>query len=196
MTLEAIWKEYRSSLKAFLHSKISNAADVDDLLQEILIKTHQNLAKIRAEESIKSWLFQIANYTIIDFYRRNKTFTELNQEEAVSETVWLKAQERDIKQELSACIEPFIQALDERDAALLTAIDINGESQRQYAESLGISYSTLKSRVQKARTQLRSLFDNCCQMELDAQGNLMEYEPQKRSNDRYSASNGSCNKCG
>lgn len=196
MTLEAIWKEYRSSLKAFLHSKISNAADVDDLLQEILIKTHQNLAKIRAEESIKSWLFQIANYTIIDFYRRNKTFTELNQEEAVSETVWLKAQERDIKQELSACIEPFIQALDERDAALLTAIDINGESQRQYAESLGISYSTLKSRVQKARTQLRSLFDNCCQMELDTQGNLMEYEPQKRSNDRYSASNGSCNKCG
>ncbi len=196
MTLETIWKEYRSSLRAFLYSKISNAADIDDLLQEILIKTHQNLAKVRTEVSIKPWLFQIANHTIIDFYRRNKIFTELNQEETVSETVWLKAQARDIKQELSACIEPFIQALNEQDAALLTAIDINGESQRQYAESLGLSYSTLKSRVQKARTQLRSLFDDCCQMELDTQGNLMEYEPQKRSSNRNSASNGSCNQCG
>lgn len=198
MTLEAIWQEYRSSLRAFLYSKISNAADVDDLLQDILIKTHQNLSKVRAEESIKSWLFQIANHSIIDFYRRNKTFSELNQEEAVSETVWLKAQERNIKQELSVCIEPFIQALDERDAELLTAIDINGESQRQYAESLGISYSTLKSRVQKARAQLRSLFDNCCQMELDRQGNLMEYQSQKRSADSNLTSNSNkspCNKC-
>ena len=198
MTLEAIWQEYRSSLKAFLCSKISNAADVDDLLQEILIKTHQNLTKVRAEESIKSWLFQIANHSIIDFYRRNKTFSELNQEEAVSETVWLKAQERDIKQELSICIEPFIQALDERDGELLTAIDINGESQREYAESLGISYSTLKSRVQKARAQLRSLFDNCCQMQLDRQGNLMEYQSQKRSTDSNLTSNSNkspCNKC-
>ncbi|MBL4796594.1 MAG: RNA polymerase sigma factor SigZ [Oleispira sp.] len=198
MNLEKIWAEYRASLKAFLHSKVSNAADVDDLLQDILLKTYQNLSKVRENESIKSWLFQIANHSIIDFYRRNKTFSELNQEEAVSETVWLKAQERNIKQELSACIEPFIHALDESDAELLITIDINGESQRQYAENLGISYSTLKSRVQKARAQLRSLFDNCCKMELDTQGNLMEYQPQKRfadSNSTKNSNNSPCNKC-
>jgi RNA polymerase sigma-70 factor (ECF subfamily) len=56
------------------------------------------------------------------------------------------------------------------------ATDINGESQKALAESMGISYSTLKSRVQKARMELRSVFDECCRMNLDAQGNLMDYE--------------------
>ena len=181
MKLEPIWAEYRIGIKAFLHSKISNSADVDDLLQEILIKTHKNIGNIRSQGSIKSWLFQIANHSIIDFYRRNKAFTELDQEDSLSESLWLEQQERDIKQELSVCIAPFIQALDEEDAELLTAIDIQGESQKQYAESLGISYSTLKSRVQKARSQLRDLFEGCCKMQLDAQGNLMDYDPHDSS---------------
>lgn len=181
MKLEHIWTEYRAGLKAFLHSKVSNAADVDDLLQDILLKTHQNIGQIRSQDSIKSWLFQIANHLIIDFYRRNKTFTELKQEESLSEAMWLEEQERNIKREISGCVQPFIQGLDEKDAELLTAIDIQGVSQKEYAESLGISYSTLKSRVQKARTQLRGLFEGCCQMTLDAQGNLMDYEPQDPS---------------
>lgn len=185
MKLESIWAEYRAGLKAFLHSKVSNAADVDDLLQDILIKTHQNLSQVRSQDSIKSWLYQIAHRTIIDFYRRNKTFSELKQEESLpeglSETLWLEEQEHDIKREMSGCVQPFIQALNQHDSELLTAIDIQGQSQRDYAESLGISYSTLKSKVQKARRELRSVFDDCCQMKLDSQGNLMEYDPKKSS---------------
>lgn len=171
MKLENIWNEYRHSLKAFLHSKISNHADVDDLLQEILIKTHQNLSQVRAKDSLKSWLFQIANHAIIDFYRRNGRTKEVEQSD-----LWFDEPEADIKQEMSHCIEPFIQALGNERAELLMAIDLNGVSQKDTAESLGISYSTLKSRVQKARTELRGLFDSCCHMKLDAQGNLMDYE--------------------
>lgn len=185
MKLESIWAQYRAGLKAFLHTKIGNAADVDDLLQDILIKTHQNLAQVRSQDSVKSWLYQIANHSIIDFYRRNKTFSELHQEESLSEAMWLEEQERDIKREISGCVQPFIQALSEQDSELLTAIDIHGESQREYAENLGISYSTLKSKVQKARRELRSVFDDCCQMQLDTKGNLMGYDSKKPS----------CNKC-
>jgi len=171
MTLEKIWGEYRTALKAFLHSKIANPADVDDVLQDILIKTHKNMGQIRSHDSIKSWLFQVANNTIIDFYRSSAKNNDLKEDD-----LWFSEEEAEIKSELSQCIEPFIHSLPESSAELLTAIDIQGESQKQYAESLGISYSTLKSRVQKARTELRGLFDNCCHMKLDAQGNLMDYE--------------------
>lgn len=172
MTLETIWKEYRASLMAFLHSKISDGADVDDVLQEILIKTHQHLAKLHAEDSIKPWLFQIANHAIIDFYRRNGRLNELKQHELEVNGAELDA----IKQALSHCIAPFIQALSQDNAELLTAIDLNNTSQKAYAKSLGIRYSTLKSRVQSARKELRMLFDGCCAMTLDAQGNVMDYD--------------------
>jgi len=170
VNLEKIWAQYRSALKAFLHSKISNATDVDDLLQDILIKTYQNLDKVKTQESIKSWIFQIANHTIIDFYRRNGKHNDLSQDD-----LWFEDDGPDIKQELSHCIEPFIQALPKESAQLLEAVDLNGVAQKEYAETLGISYSTLKSRVQKSRSQLRKVFDGCCHMSLDSQGNLMDY---------------------
>ena len=71
LNLEQVWAEYQQALKSFLHSKVNNTADVDDLLQEILIKTYQNLDKIQDTSSVKSWLFQLANHTIIDFYRKH-----------------------------------------------------------------------------------------------------------------------------
>ena len=67
LNLEQVWAEYQQALKSFLHSKVNNTADVDDLLQEILIKTYQNLDKVQDVSSVKSWLFQLANHTIIDF---------------------------------------------------------------------------------------------------------------------------------
>lgn len=182
MQLEHLWSEYRSALKAFLHRKVNNPADVDDLLQDILIKTHKNLDKVRQASSVKAWLFQIANHSIIDFYRaRARSLGRL--QELSADELWYSEPEQDIKTELSHCIEPFIQCLSASNAQLLTAIDLQGESQKQYAEELGISYSTLKSRVQKARAELRSLFDQCCYMELDSQGNLMEYDRKQGCKD-------------
>lgn len=171
MTIEKIWLEYRSLLKAFLHSKVSNDSDVDDLLQDILIKSYENLGKLKSGDKIKPWIFQIANHSIIDFYRkngRNKALTE--------DDLWYEDEGLDAKAELSHCIDPFVNALPESSSKLLMATDINGESQKALAQSMGISYSTLKSRVQKARVELRNLFDECCHMKLDAQGNIMDYE--------------------
>ncbi|HCH25404.1 MAG TPA: RNA polymerase sigma factor SigZ, partial [Oceanospirillaceae bacterium] len=52
-------------------------------------------------------------------------------------------------------------------------------SQKQLAQELGISYSGLKSRVQRARVDLRQLFESCCSLELDAQGQIMDYDDDK-----------------
>lgn len=171
MNLEKIWALYKSSLKAFLLSKVSNPADVDDLLQEILIKTHNNLNSLRQTNSVKSWLFQVANRTIIDFYRKKNGPAILD-----NEALWYGEQEPGIKFELSQCIEPFLMMLPEEQAALLRNVELNGKSQKIYAQELGLSYSTLKSRVQKARTALRALFEDCCHYSVDKQGNLIDFD--------------------
>jgi RNA polymerase sigma-70 factor (ECF subfamily) len=69
----------------------------------------------------------------------------------------------------------------EDEADLIRKIDLEGCSQKQQAEQLGVSYSTFKSRMQKSRTDLKVLFDRCCDFELDKQGNLIDYhrKPQQ-----------------
>ena len=48
LSLEQVWAKYQQALKAFLHSKVSQPDDVDDLLQEILLKTYQNLETVKS----------------------------------------------------------------------------------------------------------------------------------------------------
>lgn len=171
MKLEEIWSSYRSSLKAFLHSKISSPTDVEDLLQDILIKTHNNIDGLKKGESIKSWLFQIANRTAIDFYRKKGRLNEID-----AEDLCYGESEYDVKADLSYCIEPFLKVLPEELSDLIRSIDLEGKSQKAYAQEISVSYSTLKSRVQKGRSELRGLFEDCCQYSLDKQGNLIGFE--------------------
>ena len=170
MNIEKLWQEYQTALKKFLHSKINNPSDIDDLMQEIFIKTYQNIHTVKDISKVKSWLFQLANNTIIDFYRtKGKTVSndefqfELNEDETV-------------KQDLMRCLSPFIQALPQDKSELITAVDLNNEEQKQLAEKMNISYSTLKSRVQASRKELRSLFDDCCHFEFDCNGRAIDYQ--------------------
>ncbi|WP_252032317.1 RNA polymerase sigma factor SigZ [Vibrio sp. SCSIO 43135] len=172
--LEQVWGEYQQSLKSFLYSKVNHHEDVEDLLQEILIKTYQNLSTLKDADSIKSWLFQVANRTIIDFYR--KRARNQRDQELETDDLWFENGERELEQEMSACIAPFIQALPESNASLLSAVDLEGQSQKALAEAEGISYSTLKSRVQKSRGELKALFEDCCHFSLDKNGSVVDYE--------------------
>ncbi|CAH6851686.1 RNA polymerase sigma factor SigZ [Vibrio chagasii] len=181
LDLEQVWAEYQQTLKAFLHSKVSNSADVDDLLQEILIKTFQNLHKVQDASSVKSWLFQLANNTIIDFYRKHAR--QQRDSKIGADDLWFADLDHneEFKQNLSLCIEPFIQALPEQSAALLLAVDIKGQSQKEIAEAQNISYSTVKSRVQKSRGDLKNLFEQCCNLSLDKQGNVIDCDLKPES---------------
>lgn len=173
-----VWHQYRSNLQALLRAKVSNAADAEDLLQEIMLKTHTKLDSLRDQSNLKAWLMQIARHSITDFYRvkgkNHSLVADLAQDHWQSDDNLPQAQ-----QDLSLCVRPFIQALPADKAQLLTAIDLDGRSQKQLAQELGISYSGLKSRVQRARVDLRQLFESCCSLELDAQGQIMDYDDDK-----------------
>ena len=138
----------RLLLKPFFILRYLIRPDVDDLLQEILIKTQNNISNINSKESVKPWLFKITNNTVIDFYRKRA-----RQRDLTAEDLWYDEADLNLQQSLVRCVEPFINALPVEDGDLLKSFDINGESQKEYAESKGISYSTLKSRVQKSRGQ-------------------------------------------
>ncbi|WP_415899499.1 RNA polymerase sigma factor SigZ [Neptuniibacter sp. QD48_11] len=175
MNIESIWQQYSQHLRAFLLTKVSNPDDVEDLLQEILLKTHQQISSLKAQDKLKPWLFKIATNKVIDFYRQQGREIP---DEVIEQ--WY-TDEQSTEHELSACILPFINALPSKDADLLRAIDIEGQSQKGYATELGVNYSALKSRVQRARVQLRHLFEECCTLEFDRHGKVITFEPKHQA---------------
>ena len=73
MSIEKIWLEYQKRIKAYLNSRVSDPNDAEELLQEVFIRTYQNLGNLKSQDKAKSWIFQITSNVISDFYRKNKS---------------------------------------------------------------------------------------------------------------------------
>ncbi len=168
--VETVIAEYQGSLRAFLQSRLRDSTDVDDVLQEVLTRTFRNLHRLKAQEKLKPWLLQIANNALMEHHRRAKRDASIN-----ADDLWY-GNDRETEHAFAGCVEPFLTALSPDAGDLLRAIELDGVSQKDYAAEHGISYSTLKSRVQSSRRQLRTLFDQCCNIVFAADGSIIDYQ--------------------
>ncbi len=176
--LEFLWERSSRRLLAFIRSRVRDDAEADDILQQVFIRVHRNLCCQPDSEWSKpeSWIYQIARNLIIDHYRRQRETIEipdsLPADPDIDELVRL---EPDPEAVLALSLKEMIDDLPEpyRQALLLT--EYQGLSQKQLAESLGISLSGAKSRVQRARDKLREMLLRCCHFEFDRRGRILDY---------------------
>lgn len=170
MTIESLWFSNQASIKAFLHTKISSTEDVEELLQEVALRAFMNIDTLKSEDKARAWLFRIAHNLVIDFYRKKHV-----QQCPHPDDLWYADPFADPEHVFSPCIEPLLRDLPEDIADLIYSIDIQRQSQKAYAARLGISYSTFKSRVQKARKMLYGLFHEYCEISLDRRGQILDF---------------------
>lgn len=178
MTTEQVWEVYHVPLRQFIRAQVRDEQQTDDLLQEVFLKIHTHLDTVRAPERVESWLYQIARHVITDHYRlqQSKATTPLSANLAERLVMPEEAEENEAVQRLLPYLLPLMQRLPPpyRQALLLT--EVEGLTQKALAEQLGLSFSGAKSRVQRARAQLRDLLD-CCHFAFDRRGHIIDYHP-------------------
>lgn len=172
-----IWDESRNRLKNFIARKIDNQADAEDILQNVFFKIHQNISGLKDPDKLLPWVFQTTRRAIIDFYRERKTTVAFS-EESLGDFAAVEASEKDIEEEVLQWLEPMVNELPDkyREALLLT--DIQGLTQKDLSEKLDISLSGAKSRVQRAREKLRENLLECCHLEFNRAGRIVECKQQ------------------
>jgi hypothetical protein len=60
----------------------------------------------------------------------------------------------------------------------VTLVELEGLTAKAAAALAGISVSGMKSRVQRGRAQLRALFEECCDIAVDARGKVVDVVPR------------------
>ena len=163
-----IWKEFNQQLLRFIKARVNNAETAEDILQEVFIKIHKSVHKVRDDKKIASWIYQITRNSIIDHYRKKKVdSTTLNFEEFLPEEINKSVID------FTKCVKPFILQLPEKYKDVLLKTTYAKISQKDYALQNSLSYSATKSRVQRGRQQLNELFNQCCTIEADKYGNVL-----------------------
>jgi RNA polymerase sigma-70 factor (ECF subfamily) len=171
--LEASWTETVEGLRAFVASRVDDKELADDIAQEVIVRSIASGALDSADNPI-AWLYRSARNAVIDHYRTRRRHAPLDGLDA-----W-PAQEladapNDAVRELSRCLQPMLDQLPPAARDALSRVDIDGQTQVRAARELGLSVSGMKSRVQRARRELKDLLEQCCAVDIDRRGGVVDY---------------------
>lgn len=164
---------YRDELYGFLYRRVRDAAVAEDLVQDVLVKAYLQQRTLKQPAKLRSWLYQMTRHTLIDYFRLHKSWEPLP--DNLTETD--PEDEQRAEHSLAQCLVPLLAALPEPYSAALRLAELEGAKHQQVASQLGLSLSGAKSRVQRGRKLLRDMVLQCCRVELDRRGGVVDYEP-------------------
>jgi len=171
---EQIWDRFKEELLGFIMSRVKDKDVAQDILQDVFIKIHLKSDMLSHKEKLTSWIYQITRHTIIDYYRKNDKPTLI-------EAFKMDYPENDdtYNHELLCCLKPFINELPLKYQDAILKTTYGSLSQKDYAKEIDISYTAVKSRVQRARQQLKHSFIKCCSIQSDKYGNIIDINKKK-----------------
>lgn len=164
-----LYLEYETRLRGFVMKRVKDRDEANDILQQLYIKLYKNCEQLQGVRNVSAWLYQIARNAVYDYYRELGRSVPIEDEIHLDEQLHPETE----KHEVESLVLPLINMLPPAYAEPLRLSELEGISQKEIAERLGMSYSGAKSRVQRGRDKLKELFLECCHLELDRQGHLV-----------------------
>ncbi len=137
-----------------------NEADARDVLQETLLAAFKNLGSFRGDSQLSTWLYQVARSFCIKQRRRHEgepaqlesmAGAEVSAVATDASALDARAHAREVGEVIQAAMNTL--EADQREAIVLR--DIEGLSAEEAAQVVGIEVGALKSRLHRARVQLK-----------------------------------------
>ncbi|MRH44492.1 RNA polymerase sigma factor SigZ [Aquibacillus halophilus] len=184
MEMTMILEQFKYSLENFIKGKVSNSEDVADLLQDVFLKIHSKLGELKDEEKLQPWVYQIARNTITDYYRKKSKDITKNPK-FIIESSLIEQDQQNVNENMNEIVSSWLRELMDilpdkyREALLLS--ELGQLTQKDLAERLQISVPGAKSRVQRARKLLKEALLDCCHLEIDSSGNVIDYWVRQES---------------
>lgn len=151
-------KRYESQVYNYGIRMTGNNEDALDLMQEVFISVFRNLTNYRGEGSFRGWLFKIAHYRCIEFYRRKKPNQSLDDTPEMESTS-LSAEELFSAKQHSQHVVSAMQHLPLTQKAVVELKFFGQFTFDEIAQQLGISVNTAKSRLYSALAKLKILLE-------------------------------------
>jgi RNA polymerase sigma-70 factor (ECF subfamily) len=168
-SLRDAWQALSDRLGAFIARRLP-AQDVDDVLQDVLLRIHRNVGRLDDEDQFGPWAYSIARNAVTDHFR--KRVRDAVDVETVADPT--AATNDDDEPPLLDCVAPFVAQLPSPYREAITLVELQGLTQTDAAEISGVSLSGMKSRVQRGRRMLRAMFEDCCALTLDGRGKVID----------------------
>jgi RNA polymerase sigma-70 factor (ECF subfamily) len=155
--------KYGRQTYSYAYRLTNNDADARDLTQEAFIRVFRAWQSFRPGTSFLAWIYRIVTNLYRDELRRRKgVFTQpLPEDNQPQETPSAPATHDPIEamheRQLSPVMDRALRGLTPEQRTVVILADVEDYSYQEIAETVGCSIGTVRSRLHRARSQLRRL---------------------------------------
>jgi RNA polymerase sigma-70 factor, ECF subfamily len=178
---DAQWRRLRADVRRLVSRRLSNPADQEDVVQEVMVRVWRHGPELRDQERFGAWLMRLVYTATADHFRQRATRPEVAQASAddadrcAASADSAQTPER-LKVILADILRPFIDELPDRYRDVTVLSELEDLPHAAIADRLGLSLTAVKSRVQRARKRLRRLLEDCCRFAVDGRGAPIDCE--------------------
>ncbi len=172
LNFEQIFAVFQPKIYRYL-DRLVGVNDVEDLTQEVFIKVGKALDTFENQSQLSTWIYRIATNTAIDKMRSRSIKPETayiscqperepNDRDICSCQKPLSIEEQVIRKEMNECIQGYIAILPENYRTVIVLSEMEKLKKSEIAVILGLSVSTVKMRLHRAKQKLKELLlANC-----------------------------------
>jgi RNA polymerase sigma-70 factor (ECF subfamily) len=161
-------RTYSGSIFHVAYRMLGDSAEASDVVQEIFLKVFRNIGGFKGEAALKTWIFRIAFSEILNrlrWWKRRHRFATMSLDEhpngngsnpgqSVASSSPTPEQVLQSKEEETA-IQEALGKISKDHRSIIVLRDIEGFSYTEIADVLGVSIGTVKSRLARARGDLK-----------------------------------------
>jgi RNA polymerase sigma-70 factor, ECF subfamily len=167
---ETLFKCY--SLKVYRQAMhlLNNEAEAEEAMQEVFLTVYEKANTFRGDSAFSTWLYRLTVNTALSRLRRRQRRPEILMEDYLPRfqddghhlvrpvVDWSHNLESDLaRKETQRLLQQAIEALRPTDKAVVVLSDLEGLSNQEIGEVLGLSVSAVKARLHRARLFLRGM---------------------------------------
>jgi RNA polymerase sigma-70 factor (ECF subfamily) len=165
---ESIIRRYQRQVANLIYMNLGNIDDVEDISQEVFIRVYRSLSKFKFNSSLFSWIYRIAVNLCIDEIRKRKVRRMISLDFITENTLEKNRKEHDLpdpsgvllSEEKKEVVRGALKRLSADHRNILVLREYNDLSYDEIAETLGLSIETVKSRIFRARLEMKKILGN------------------------------------
>lgn len=137
---------------------LGNRAEAEEIAQETFLRAHRALPEFRGEACLHTWLYAIASRLCLNRLASADRRLLRGDDEALATAPSGEPSAAAVleRAELDAAVREAIAALPDERRIVVVLRDVEGLSYEEIAEALGLEPGTVRSRLHRARLDLKA----------------------------------------
>lgn len=156
---EQLYERHNRRVYSVCLRMTQNAAEAEDLAQEVFIQLFRKIGSFRGESAFTTWLHRLTVNQVLMHFRKRSVKLERTTEEGDTPVQIVRGTENPDKMPVldRISLERALKQLPPGYRSVFVLHDIEGHDHAEIAKIIGVAVGTSKSQLHKARMKLRRL---------------------------------------